>query len=272
MKRICLTALPFLFLFYLSGCIEIFTTIRVKPDGSGTIEKNLMMSKEAIMMISNFFPKRDSSGDKGFDIFDEAKFRNDASEMGDGVSYLSGKKLTTEDKEGYDIIYSFNDISRLKIGENPREIVASPSTIQFDSAARDDYISFDLKKNDPSVLTITLPSEEFQEKKKEQLESAVDTFQIDPETERKIKQMMRGMKMSFVVDMLAGIKETNAAYREGSRIVLAEINFGKLVEDPSNYKRFLSMKDKPFIEAKEFLRTLPGIKIELNHKVEVTFK
>lgn len=276
MKGLFVSALLLVSTTVFSGCIEIYTTINLKPDGSGTIEKNLMMSKEAIMMISNFFPGQDST--KKFDLFDEDKFRKDALDMGDHVKYIAGKRQSAEDKEGYIITYAFTDIDNVKIGQNPSKIIRPPEmnemsdTTSSPAGPADEYITFDFSRDDPSKLSIKLPSEEFQESEKEQLESAVDTMRINTEMEQKIKQMMKGMKMAFVVNIPGTILETNAAYHEGSKITLAEIDFGKLIENPENYKRFLTMKNKPFSEAKKFLRTIPGIKIELNENVEVKFK
>lgn len=273
MKRLLISALLLSLVIALPGCIEIYTTINLKRDGTGTVEKNLMMSKEAILMISNFFPNPDTT--KKFDLFDEDKFRRDALDMGDHVTYLSGKRQSAGDKEGYVITYSFTDIDKLRIGQNPAQIVRPPEMQEMEKDTASDgeeYISFDLYKDDPSTLTINLPSEEFQESEKRQLESAVDTMQIDTQMEQKIKQMISQMKMAFVVNLPGKITGTNAQYHEGQRVTLAEIDFGKLIENPQNYRRFMAMKDKPFSEAKKFLRTIPGIKIELNEKVEVKFK
>lgn len=272
MKRLLISALLLASITVLPGCIEIYTTINLKSDGTGTIEKSLMMSKEAIMMISNLFPEQDST--KKFDLFDEDKFRKDALDMGDHVRYISGKRQSAEDKEGYVITYAFTDIDKVRIGQNPSKIVRPPEMAEIGdtSGHGDEYISFDLDKNNPSTLTIKLPSEEFQESEKQQLESAVDTMQIDTQMEKNIKQMMREMRMEFVVNVPGTITETNAEYRVGSKITLAEIDFGKLIENPENYKRFLAMKNRSFTEAKKFLRTIPGIKIELNDKVEVKFR
>ncbi|HEX2867391.1 MAG TPA: hypothetical protein VHO03_10135 [Ignavibacteriales bacterium] len=273
MKGLFVSALLLVSTAVFSGCIEIYTTINLKPDGSGTIEKNLMMSKEAIMMISNFFPSQDST--KKFELFDEDKFRKDALDMGDHVTYVAGRRQSAEDKEGYIITYAFNDIDKVKIGQNPSSIIRPPEMNDMSDttgSTQDEYITFDFSRNDPSVLIIKLPSEKFQESEKEQLESAVDTMHINTEMEQKIRQMMKDMKMAFVVNIPGTIIETNADYHEGSKITLAEIDFGKLIENPENYKRFLAMRNKPFAEAKKFLRTIPGIKIELNENVEVKFK
>lgn len=273
MKGLFVSALLLVSMTVFSGCIEIYTTINLKPDGTGTIEKNLMMSNEAIMMIQSFFPGQDST--KKFDLFDEDKFRRDALDMGSGVTYIGGKRQAAPDKEGYVITYAFNNIDKVKIGQNPSQIIRPPEMNEMADTASSpagEYIAFDFSRDDPSDLTISLPSEEFQESEKEQLESAVDTMRINTEMEQKIKQMMKGMKMAFVVNIPGTILETNAAYHEGQKITLAEIDFGKLIENPENYKRFLAMKNKPFSEAKKFLRTIPGIKIELNEKVDVKFK
>ncbi|MGE5429997.1 MAG: hypothetical protein ACM3QX_02930 [Syntrophomonadaceae bacterium] len=270
MKRLFISALLLASITVLSGCIEIYTTINLNSDGTGTIEKNLMMSKEAIMMISSFFPNKDST--KKFDLFDEDKFRRDALSMGDDVTYMSGKRQSAEDKEGYIIAYAFKDIDKVKIGQDPSQIVRPQGTPGMSDTSSGGYISFDLDKDDPSTLTINLPSEEFQESEKEQLESAVDTMQIDTQMEQQIRKMMSGMKMAFAVNIPGTITATNAEYRDGSRITLAEIDFGKLIENPENYKRLMAMKSKPFSEAKKFLRTIPGIKIELNNKVKIEFR
>lgn len=271
MKRILLTAFIPILMFF-TGCIEIFTTIKLQPDGSGIIEKKVMMRNETIAFISTFLSNRLDSTSKAFDIFDEDKFRLDAADMGKGVTYISGKKQVSENKQGYYIIYSFKDISNLIVEQNPGRLFANPSIDQMeDSSKREESISFKFTKNNPSTLLIIMPSEKLQEESKEKITSAIDTIQFDNEMEGNLKQMLSDMKMSFVVDVQKQIKQTNAAYIEGSKVTIAEINFGKLVDNPNNYKKFLQLKDKTFRQAKEFLNDIPGIKIELNNQVSVKF-
>ena len=63
--------LAFILIATLSGCIDLNVLVKLNPDGSGTIEQQVLLSKEFVSMISSFMAFSEDSTSEEFDIFDD---------------------------------------------------------------------------------------------------------------------------------------------------------------------------------------------------------
>jgi hypothetical protein len=107
--------------FSLTGCFQVETLIRVKPDGSGTIEETFMMNKAIMQMMGGMLTQMGEGAGaqqpeqqilkEAFSLFDDAKLKQEAGDKGEGVTYVSGRRLSTETFEGYQATYAFTDIN-----------------------------------------------------------------------------------------------------------------------------------------------------------------
>ena len=110
----------------LSGCLQDEKVVKVNADGSGTLEETFLLGKQAVAQIKqmtegfgalakglNKGANGDASG--GFKVLDEDKLREAAGKLGDGVKFVSARPLSTEEGEGYAVIYAFRDINKLKL-------------------------------------------------------------------------------------------------------------------------------------------------------------
>lgn len=123
MKKIIKSLWIVLILLSVVGCLQVNTVIKLKPDGSDTIEETMLMSKVFFkqmkaMMEAMTGQMGQATGEteqkdgqaaqkpakKMLDIFDEDKLADKASKMGEGVTYVSGKRLTTDKHEGCHVI------------------------------------------------------------------------------------------------------------------------------------------------------------------------
>ena len=130
MKMLRLLVAALLFTIGLSGCLQIEKVVKLKPDGSGTIEETVVMSKASIaqmeQMASGFGALGDKKADKkttkpaaGFEVMDEKKLKAAAAGMGEGVTFVSAKKIDNETGSGFTAVYAFADISKVKLDQNP---------------------------------------------------------------------------------------------------------------------------------------------------------
>ncbi|MGH2569406.1 MAG: hypothetical protein ACRDGA_13795, partial [Bacteroidota bacterium] len=120
MRQTWRLALAAVSLIVLSGCLQLQRVVTVKPDGSGTIrERVVLKSQMAIMMISLAKQMKGEGKKKDEGIFDEGELREKASTMGEGVTYLSGKKLPQEEGEGYEVVYAFEEINKVLMSDTP---------------------------------------------------------------------------------------------------------------------------------------------------------
>src|SRR5687768_17551813 len=144
-----------------TACFSSETVIRVKADGSGTIEQVNLANKEMLGMAAGMAknavrnagsdaataPNLDNIGD----LFDEAKIREQAATWGDGVRYVSSEPITKDGLSGARAVFAFDDV-RLLTTSNGREGAAGPPGPR---------LRFDLQRaadaNGTSTMRIRLP-------------------------------------------------------------------------------------------------------------------
>jgi len=247
-------------LLWLTGCIQVEKVVKLKPDGTGTIEETLLIPKAALATMQQMT----GGGGKPLELFDEVRLKQAASQMGDGVSYVSGKKLATEAGEGFSVTYAFTDINKLKLDQNLIEALPGPPG-GSEPRQKPEPVVFHFTKGSPAELRVAMPAPEFKSKAP-QSDSADDTAM------KMMEQMLKDMKMTFAVEMDGTISETNAAYREGSRVTLMEMDFNKVLADPEKFKALARANPQTMQEARALLKGIDGVKIETSPEVKIKFQ
>ncbi|MCK7522006.1 MAG: hypothetical protein MZV64_32165 [Ignavibacteriales bacterium] len=57
--------------------------------------------------------------EQDFKMFEEEKIKAKASELGEGIEFVSMKNIVTEEKEGYTAIFKFKDLNKVKVNQDP---------------------------------------------------------------------------------------------------------------------------------------------------------
>ncbi|QQS35551.1 MAG: hypothetical protein IPM56_15065 [Ignavibacteriales bacterium] len=252
-----------------TGCLEVNTLVKVNKDGSGTVEETLLFSSEVVQMIKQFAESMPDSGTQKFSIMDEAKIKESALKMGEGVKFVSAKPLKKAGREGYVATFSFKDIRKLKINQSPDDKIpmSEGENAEGDKA---ELLTFAFQKGNPSKLTIVLPEKDFKKEKGEKTESEGQE-KNDFGDLQKAKQFFKDMRISIAMQFNDGIKSTDASYVDGNQITLFDVNFGELLKHEDKLKLLKDTNPQSFEEAKEILKDIPGIRIEMNRKVSVQF-
>ncbi|SEM70021.1 hypothetical protein SAMN04489760_1362 [Syntrophus gentianae] len=268
-----------LFLFsVLWGCLNVETTVRIKPDGSGTLEQRVLMNPQVSQLMNQ---GTGSNKDRPLDLLDEEKLKRDAEKMGTGVRLVSAERVTADEGNGYRALYAFDDVNTLKIRQNPDEPPLSGSGLSNSDAEEKPFpekITFSFRKGTPSSLTIRLPKpqEKQQTQEKEKSAEKPSPKPENPEEALKdaemVKSLFHGMRMVFTVEIQGTVLTTNATYREGSRITLMEMDFDKLTSDIDQFRNLVKANPHKPGEIGDLLRTFPGIKAELQETVTVEFQ
>ena len=181
MKRIFCTALFILMPVLLSGCIQDTIVIHVKPDGSGTIEETCLLSNTMFDLMESIAGSVAGSG-KGEGVQDSkdatkgnskkearptgddviAKMVKDAEKraetFGSTVKFISAKPVKTDAAGGYNAVYAFQDISQVRVNQNPGARMDGQIAEKSDSP-KEEYLLFKFTKGPPSKLVVTLPQE-----------------------------------------------------------------------------------------------------------------
>src|SRR5687768_5333386 len=134
-----------------SGCINSTSLIKVKPDGSGTIEQTLLVNMAAIKGMMGGLGGGQAKESGG--VLNEAEFKRTAERM--GVRPVSLTPLTEGGFEGGKAIYAFDDITKVRIDQDPQLGPAGGRSTTGSSS--NNPIPFALTKSGGnSVLTITV--------------------------------------------------------------------------------------------------------------------
>ena len=259
-------------LFTLVGCLEISTVVSVKPDGTGTVTERMLMSKGSFSeMVLNDGDKKGQSGQ----IPDKALLEKKSQEMGDGVRFVSVRPVVTKTHAGYEAIYSFRDINRLQVNSSPDNGVSADSTSRDQSPKKKKQnVRFSLKEGSPSRLVIMMDQE-----KGASLSGSPDAAKPHQNPEQLkmatsiMKQFLKGMRVYMAVDIDGSILSTNATHRKAKRITMMDVDFDKLLANPKQFASFAALGSDPSSEEmQKIMKKIPGIKLETQKEVDVSFQ
>ena len=245
----------------LSGCINSGTLIRVKPDGSGTIEQTVLMNVAALKSLMSGL---DAQGQpKTGSPFNEADLKRTAERMGKGVRFVSSTPLKDGAFEGAKAIFAFDDINLLQIEQDPN--LGSSGGPMSMAAKKPSPVKFKLaREGATSNLTITFDENAARQAAPPNAQAGPE---LDPAMLNMMKVMFQGFKVAIDLEVDGKIVKTNADYVNGSRITLLEIDMAALLEDEAKL-RALQGKLGPgssIADVKPFLKDVKGVKI--NHSV-----
>ncbi len=256
-------------LVFLCGCLQTQTVITVKRDGSGTVRQRLVMKREIAMMMTAFSNQvQAEGGKKSWGIFDERELRNKARSMGQGVRYVSGKKISSAWGEGYEAVYSFKDINTLSVQESPDVQTDMSRRMLADSTKEKKFITFEFTKGSPAALVIHLPSSD----KNKQSERDTTKKQNVNDDLMMAKMILKEMRISTVVQVQGSVTESDATFRDGGKITLINVDFDKLLDDETLLRKAMEYHDIPEDEATELMKKHPGLAIEQKKLIAVRFK
>ena len=268
----------------LTGCFQSDTLVTVQPDGSGTVTESFVLGKAALdqmkQMTASFaagFPGAGiTNAAKPFDVMDEQKLRAEAGKMGEGVTFVSAKRLTNDSGEGYNVTYAFKDISKLKLNQNKSgNLPQGPqgqSAANGNPAAKDEFITFDFKKGSVAELTIHTPAKSTGaaiEPKEQKEPSAPDN---DAMALQMMGPMLKDMRVTLDVQVAGNIEKTDAEYVDGPKVTLMAMDFNHLLADPAKTKALADAQPKGLEDTKKLMHSIPGMKAELKDTVRISFK
>jgi hypothetical protein len=259
-----------------SGCLQSATIIKMKPDGSGTIEETMTMSAEAVGQLGALAAMGDDKDKKGKggidDLFSDKQARDAAAKMGQGVTFVSSEKIDTPDRKGLKAIYAFTDIRKLSLEEmHAPNMGGDAGDMSTTAAAKDPPMTFDFKQlpGGNGLLTINQPGIE-KALNGDAKPAAKDT--VDPKMAAQgiemAKAFMKGMKIDVLIQVPRVVK-TNSPYVDAGTVTLLSMDFDKVLADPKALERMNGLTT--LAETKAALKDFTGIKINLEPQVTIEF-
>lgn len=261
----------------LNGCMDVESLIKVKADGSGTIEQTVLMGSGLVDMMKGMGDAMgdDSDGSKtgGSPLIDKEKLAAAAKKMGEGVSFVGVVEHKTDTGEGYIATYAFTDINNIKLDQNP----GSNAPTGGEDDEKTEPLIFVFKKGKTSTLTIKSYTGNKSKKDEKSATESTDNAAAEDEAADEMamammKQMFSDMRVAMVVEIEGDIIETNATYRKDNRITIMDMDFGELLADEEAFKKFTKSKDQSIENAKKYMKDIPGIKMDMNDELVIKFK
>jgi hypothetical protein len=267
MLRLGLAALVIL---PLAGCFQASTVIRVKADGSGTIEQRLLVTEQALDQLRAFAIL--GGGNAGnSDPTSEAQARALAATIGPGVVYVSSTPITAGKSQGREALYTFADVSQLRISEQP-SIPGAASLKAQGVNTNSDPITFSLTRKPEStpgtpgtvVLRILVPRPSLfpTGANGELMPPSVDQINM-------VKQLLAGARVTVVLEPAGRVVQTSSPFVDGNRVTLIDLDIDRAAADPDLVKKLQSPKTAE--ESKAAINSVPGLKITLDPEISIEF-
>lgn len=243
-----------------SGCINSASLIRVKPDGSGTIEQTMLVNLAAVKgMMAGMGA---AAGKDPGAVLNEADFKRAAERM--GVRPVSLTPVKEGNFQGQKAIFAFDDINQVRVDQDPQVAGASGGKFATPSSTRNPIRFSFVRQDGTSVLNITV-DEKLASEATAKANDAPSLDKIDPTMMQMIKTMFEGFRVAIDVEVEGKIVKTNADYVTGSRVTLLELDMSSVLADEDKL-RTLQSKIKPGLslaEIRPYLKDIKGVKV--NH-------
>ena len=100
----------------LTACLNSTTIVKVKPDGSGTVEQTTLVNTAALKGVVGNEPGKQVGGP----VINREDLERTAERMGKGVTLVSAEPFKGENGfEGTKAIFAFEDINLIQISQDP---------------------------------------------------------------------------------------------------------------------------------------------------------
>lgn len=272
-----------------SGCLGIDMLVKVKGDGSGTVEKSITMNPQALqemkseMEAAGFKDAKDSKDSKAKPEkspmemtdkellegpFDPEALKKEAAQMGEGVTFVSATPVRQPDRMGVKAVFAFKNINTLKLNQKP----SGPSG--DGKSSPEDELKFSFGKSPAGNALLKVKSGGFPKSKATPKPKETPPPGMDKMAEgmmQMMKTMLKGLRVTIGVEVDGQVVKTNSAHAQGSRVTFMDLEFDKLLADEKALKAFDGMEGS-LEEQKAALAKIKGMKVHLEPEMVVEFK
>jgi hypothetical protein len=244
----------------LSACLDSSTVVKLKPDGSGTVEQTTLVNMAA---LKGMMPGMEQQ--MGGAVMNRADLERTAERMGKGVRLVSADPVKGANGfEGTKAIFAFDDINQIQVNNGPSMSGSTNGRMSSEPNA-DDPVRFKFTRGaTSSTLSINIIDQPGG-KGDSQPDRPGDAPDFsNPMIMNMMKTMFQGFKVSIGLEVIGTIVKTNAEYVSGPRITFLEMDMAALLADEAKLKALGSKigPDASFSSVKPLLKDIKGIKID----------
>lgn len=256
------------------ACFSSETVIRVKANGSGTIEQMNLANTQMIGMAAGMAQAAAKESGGGPDLgklnltglFDEATLAKQAETWGSGVRFVSSEKLTQGMMQGAKAVFAFDDVRKLTLG--------GQGSSGGSAGVPGPNLRFELDGAGPYALRVIFPDQITSQPTTETAAPAPKPpADIPPEAMAMVKAMFAGARMSVALEVEGTIVNTDAPARDGARVTLFALDLEQLLADPSKLTALQSLRPGTDIATlRKQLDGVQGLTLPLTQTVTVHFR
>lgn len=254
-----------------AGCLTIDSVVAVQTDGIGSVTYTLFLKSTTIESLEKFAQTREDRSEAGGwkDFFSDAKWREAAATMGEGVTFQSLQRVKKRGWEGVKVVYFFSDVSKLtlKMGFPSIMSLTEPApasealTFRFAPAAAT-----------PANLTIVMPPYRTVEGTSGSSAEPGGPPARNAAVMARFRAVLDGFRASAVVDVDGPIVRTDADYVSGSRVTVLSVDFNEIMSSSADFGLFGAAIDGPLpADIREKLKTTSGLAMQVAPEVKVEF-
>jgi hypothetical protein len=254
---------------FLTACLNSTTLVKVKLDGSGTVEQTTLVNMAALKGMGG------PGAQPTAPMTNKAELERTAARMGKGVRLVSTEPVTSANGfQGTKAIFSFDDITQVEISQDP-SISGGTNPDRAPAGKADSPVKFNFTRNGAtSTLTINIADRPRGDAKPEASATPSEMPDLtNPMIMGMIKSMFQGFKINIDLEVLGSIVKTNADYVSGPRITVLEMDMAALLADEAKLKALQGKlsPDASFSDIKPYLKDINGVKID-GPSISVEFK
>ncbi len=263
-KLILYLFLPIIF----NGCLELYTVITINPDGTGMITEKILYSPETVNMITSF-AQEDEKRSGTSSLYSEDELKSKESLYGEKVVFAGVKEVKKDSLTGYEAIYKFQDISKVKMILNPDKSLPSEGEGEG-STDEEQVLTFAFKRNKSSVLEIDMGNQQFNSKEKlNEISGGENADTLGENLMRALTPFM-SFKMDYRIRINGAIEQSDAKNLQQNEIPVLHIDLAKFLGNFQNIK-VLNEKISKSASPEEIFEGIEGIKINFQQKIKVQF-
>jgi hypothetical protein len=246
----------------LTACLNSSTIVKVKPDGTGTVEQTTLVNMAALKGMMG----GGNSGQASGPMMNKADLERMATRMGEGVRLASMEPVKGENGfEGVKAIFTFDDINKIQVSQGP-SMGGGTGGARSSEPTAEDPVRFKLTRNG-STSTLSINFIDKAPAKVDSTPSPQPNEMPDlsnPMIMNMIKAMFQGFKINIGLEVVGSIVKTNAEYVTGPRVTLLELDVQSLLADEAKFKALQGKigPDASLSEVKPYLKDIKGIKID----------
>jgi hypothetical protein len=245
----------------LTACLDSNVLVKVKPDGSGTVEQTTLVNMAALKGVMG------AQGGPTGPMMNKEDLERTAARMGEGVRLVSSEPVKGDNGwEGGKATFAFDDINKVQVQQGTSMSGGTGSRTRSTEPTSDDPVRFTLTRNGgTSTLNINFIDRPVGDKPAATPSQPSEMPDLtNPMIMNMIKSMFNGFKITIALEVAGKIVKTNADYVSGPRITLLELDVASLLADEAKLKA-LQGKLGPGMslsEVKPYLKDIKGIKVD----------